>query len=406
MFSRMLVVLLLSLSMISASFAEELKRVVVLEFRGVGTDQEILLKFSDQVRSAAVSQLNPEEFVLMTRENTRELLSDMGKDITCMDGECEIEIGRNLQADYIITGHLLKIEEMYVLTLKLYDTHKGTLIATSDVNDASLFRLKNKTLPASKELIREGLNAHNRLLSLSKLKMQDATEDESQTAEPSVDKNPVNTTPVEAPADDTETVPIYLNARKWYDDLSHPDRTPINDSHHNIEISMSGGVAKFQSMNFIAYGGTLGIPMNLNVRVMMEGYVHWTSQVYPPLDENGDPTEAFYQVWRALIPIHVGVEYVFSPRFLGSSNAKVSPFIGPKLVILPAYAGAGSGSAVGLLTSGGMDMVLPLGVALKLRGDVGFWNGQYFQQVPSPNGGMLKSTALYTGVSLSPTLRF
>ena len=35
----------------------------------------------------------------------------MGKDSSCMLGKCEIEIARNIGADYVITGDLLKIDD-------------------------------------------------------------------------------------------------------------------------------------------------------------------------------------------------------------------------------------------------------------------------------------------------------
>ena len=156
MLNRILFVLLLSLSMVSDALAE-MKRVAVLEFRGSDVDTAILLKLSDQTRTAAVQVLGKDEYLIMTRENMLEILSDMGKDASCMEGQCEVEIGRNVGADLIVTGDILKIEGTYVLTLKLYDTLSGGLLHSVDVEDTSVLSLKSKTHAQSKALFQKGL---------------------------------------------------------------------------------------------------------------------------------------------------------------------------------------------------------------------------------------------------------
>ncbi len=156
MLNRILFVLLLSLSMVSDAFAE-IKRVAVLEFRGVDIQPAILLKLSDQSRTAAVQVLNKDEYLIMTRENMMQILSDMGKDASCMEGQCEVEIGRNVGADLIVTGDILKIEGTYVLTLKLYDTLSGGLLHSLDVEDTSVLTLKSKTHEESIALFQKGL---------------------------------------------------------------------------------------------------------------------------------------------------------------------------------------------------------------------------------------------------------
>ena len=83
--------------------AKEL-RVAVLEFRGIGLENEVLLKLSDQSRAAALQALPREEYSIMTRENMLLILSDMGKSAADCKGECEVEIGRNISADFVVTG--------------------------------------------------------------------------------------------------------------------------------------------------------------------------------------------------------------------------------------------------------------------------------------------------------------
>src|SRR5512145_432602 len=81
------------------------RRVAVLDFNarwasGCATAQtdaqqercEMLRLFADQARGGALAVLRPPGFVVMTRENTAQILKDMGG--SCADGECEVETAR------------------------------------------------------------------------------------------------------------------------------------------------------------------------------------------------------------------------------------------------------------------------------------------------------------------------
>ena len=157
MLHRILFVLLLCLSMMSDTFAEGLKHLAVLEFRGVGLNAQIVLNLSDQTRRAATELLSKDEYLILTRETMMEILSDMGKDATCLDGMCELEVGRNIQADIIVTGDIVQYGDTYVLTLKLYSTVSGALLHTVEVQEKDLLALKNKTFSESKVLFQKGL---------------------------------------------------------------------------------------------------------------------------------------------------------------------------------------------------------------------------------------------------------
>ena len=156
MFIRFVAILFFFLLFCSSAFAE-IKRVTVLEFRGVAIEEAMLLKLSDQARKAALDTLSKEEYLIMTRENMMQVLSDMGKDASCIEGSCEVELGRNIGADLIITGDILKIDASYVLTLKLYETKNGGLLQIKEVQQESLLVLKDDTYTQSVVLLKEGL---------------------------------------------------------------------------------------------------------------------------------------------------------------------------------------------------------------------------------------------------------
>lgn len=156
MLRTMVLFWIVMLSFVPAVFAE-VSHVAVLDFTGVKMDDAFLSKLSDQSRAAAVTTLPKSAYLIMTRENMMEILSDMGRDASCIKGQCEVETGRNIGADIIVTGDVLRIDSTYVLTLKMYDTHSAALLHSLDVEAKELLELKRQTLTGSQVLFAEGL---------------------------------------------------------------------------------------------------------------------------------------------------------------------------------------------------------------------------------------------------------
>jgi TolB-like protein len=116
------------------------KRLAVLEFQGKNLESDILMTFSDTVRGGALQGLEPYGVLVMTRENMLVLLRDMGKQ-ECGEGDCEVETARNIGADYVISGKVVRIEQLFVITLKLHETQGGSLLGTETVEGASQIEL-------------------------------------------------------------------------------------------------------------------------------------------------------------------------------------------------------------------------------------------------------------------------
>ena len=154
-FRQTMMLLVVFILFLPAQAAAEIQWLAVLEFSGVGVDSDILHKLSDQSRIASSNTL-PDQYHVMTREGMLEILKDMGKDSYCLAGKCEIEIARNIGADYVITGDLLKIDDTYLLTLKLHNSDTGQLMAGKEVKSASLLELIRLCEISSEELIQTG----------------------------------------------------------------------------------------------------------------------------------------------------------------------------------------------------------------------------------------------------------
>ena len=159
------------------------------------------------------------------------------------------------------------------------------------------------------------------------------------------------------------------------------------------------GIGNFQTLNFVTYGGEIGIHLSDAVSIQVAGEGFATNQSTPVLDENGEATDLIQQSWRVLIPISFGAIYHFEGKMF-------KPYLGADLQILPAYAGSGSGAAVGLRARAGGNFMVSDGFGINVNIGFGFWNGQYFSLVPSPTGGVLNPTGFTPQLSVGPLVTF
>jgi hypothetical protein len=112
------------------------QRLAVLEFQGKNLESDILMTFADTVRGGILQAVGSRGISVMTRENMLVLLKDMGKQ-DCAEGECEVETARNIGADYVVSGKVVRMERIYFITLKLHETKLGSLRGTDTIEGAS-----------------------------------------------------------------------------------------------------------------------------------------------------------------------------------------------------------------------------------------------------------------------------
>ncbi len=133
--------------------AAQAQVVAVLEFRDkVPAEQRIDAAYlSDQVR-AAVKQDMPSAKVI-TRENMLVLLQASGKTLEECEGECEVDTGRRIGADLVVSGELLKFGTQYKLNMKLHDTGSGDLLSGVVAAGATADDLDRDLKPAVDKLL-------------------------------------------------------------------------------------------------------------------------------------------------------------------------------------------------------------------------------------------------------------
>ena len=145
-------------SMASAAAQLGNKRLAVLEFQCKNLDSDVLMTYSDTIRGGALQGLEGHGVVVMTRENMLVLLRDMGKQ-ECGEGDCEVETARNIGADYVISGKVVRIEQLFVVTLKLHETQGGSLLGTETVEGASQIELMRSLREHGRKLTRDAFGS-------------------------------------------------------------------------------------------------------------------------------------------------------------------------------------------------------------------------------------------------------
>jgi len=123
------------------SVAEAAERLAVLELQAKALEADEILLLSDEVRGAVVRALGGKVQV-MTRENMEVMLTDMGIDASCVaEGACEVETARNLGVDYVVSGTIVGMGGKQIASIKLHQTHSGTLLGAERATGADSLEL-------------------------------------------------------------------------------------------------------------------------------------------------------------------------------------------------------------------------------------------------------------------------
>jgi TolB-like protein len=136
----------------AAAAAAAHRRLAVLEFSGRNLDGDVLAAFSDAVRGGALEGLSGRDIKVMTRESMLVMLREMGKS-ECVEGDCEVETARNIGADFVISGIVVRMDDSYVVTLKLHETKEGALLATETMSTVRQIEMLNQLRVRGRALV-------------------------------------------------------------------------------------------------------------------------------------------------------------------------------------------------------------------------------------------------------------
>ena len=102
----------------------------MLELRGAAVAPDGLAYLARRVRGESLGHLDA-AWEVMTRENMLVLI-DASAGHCVREGECDVETGRNIGADRVVSGEVVRFGGSLRLTLALYDTHSGRLLRTAE----------------------------------------------------------------------------------------------------------------------------------------------------------------------------------------------------------------------------------------------------------------------------------
>ena len=155
--------LLFTLYLFSTVAFGEQKRLAVLEFRGVGVNDGLLRVLSDKVREGVLDvskgiTIDGESLIIMTRENMERILKDQGKTAEDCIGDCVVDLAKNMGADYVISGELVMIDDLFVFTIKLHETQNSNLLAAKSLETEEKRSLLSNAQKLGTVVFQQGLN--------------------------------------------------------------------------------------------------------------------------------------------------------------------------------------------------------------------------------------------------------
>ncbi|MFN3199656.1 MAG: hypothetical protein ACE366_14720 [Bradymonadia bacterium] len=137
----------------SAQSKGKVEKIAVLNLgNGASLSPTEIIYLTDQVRGAAL-RLDQKKFLVMTRENILEMLPP-GVDLASCETDCEVETGRNIGADYLVTGEVIRFGAKLKASLRIYDTRSAALIGQTSGSAARLEALERPVVAAASKLFR------------------------------------------------------------------------------------------------------------------------------------------------------------------------------------------------------------------------------------------------------------
>jgi uncharacterized repeat protein (TIGR02543 family) len=115
------------------------------------------------LRREAVKNLSREEYNIMTSET---VYAQGGAVLeSCVDENCVITLGSKIGADYIVRGIVSKLRSRFALSVEMYETENGNLVASSDlVSSENIGELVVKGAEACAEMYRTFAKVRNNAL--------------------------------------------------------------------------------------------------------------------------------------------------------------------------------------------------------------------------------------------------
>lgn len=134
------------------AWARSNSKVVVLDLHDyAGLERAQALYVSDLIRGVA-ARLPKDTYFVITRENILESLPP-GTDLATCEGECEVETGRKIGADFVVSGEILPWGGQFKVSLKLHETITSSLLGSESAAGKDLAALERSVMDATAGLL-------------------------------------------------------------------------------------------------------------------------------------------------------------------------------------------------------------------------------------------------------------
>ena len=130
--------------LLRVSLAVENMHLLVLDFSSVGEmDPNLLLQLSDETRGAALEVFpnQTSKINVLTRESLMDFVQQQGKDASCLEGECAVDIARNIEAQFVIVGTVYDQSDTMRVNIKAFDAQTNQLLGDITVSRKNVTQL-------------------------------------------------------------------------------------------------------------------------------------------------------------------------------------------------------------------------------------------------------------------------
>ena len=127
-------------------------RIAVLDFRNpAGLSGQEVQYLSTVVRAASLT-LPAERYLVLTRENIFQMLPPGADYATCTEAKCEVEFGRRVGADLVVSGDIVRFGRDLKVTIVLHATDTAALQATESASAPSVEALEQPVRAAAERI--------------------------------------------------------------------------------------------------------------------------------------------------------------------------------------------------------------------------------------------------------------
>jgi hypothetical protein len=121
----------------------------------LGDEQRSVL--AQATRGEAARLLNAPGWSVLSEENTIAILEGMAIDLSHCEGDCELQIARSLQADWLVSQRIVRFDELWTVQVNLFQTASGQLIGSETRDCDSQRELRGSLVGAMRDLCRQHL---------------------------------------------------------------------------------------------------------------------------------------------------------------------------------------------------------------------------------------------------------